>query len=125
MGHKVKYLFPLCLVLFIDSIGTGLALPILPELFLNSQYGLVSGYNSSISNFLYGLSLAVVPLSSLIGLSFFGALSDVHGRKSMIIVGLIGIFISYLISILSVLFGSIFYLYFLELLLELILAHIP
>lgn len=57
-----KILFSLCLLIFVDAIGAGLIFPIMPELFLNSEYGFkVNSFLSS--NILYGLSFGLFPLA--------------------------------------------------------------
>ncbi|EDI1354968.1 MFS transporter, partial [Salmonella enterica] len=106
MKDKVK-LFYLCMVLFIDAIGSGLVLPILPELYLNRQYGLLKGGDPHYTNIIYGVTLALFPLASLFGKYFFGALSDHFGRKKTIIVGLGLTLLSYLLSMVAVLLNNV------------------
>ncbi|WP_221937507.1 MFS transporter [Shewanella psychropiezotolerans] len=106
INNKAK-LFSLCMVLFIDAIGSGLILPILPELFFNPEYGLLQGYAFHNTNVIYGITLAVFPLASLFGKYLFGALSDHVGRKKTIIAGLSIILLSYLLSIIAIMIDSI------------------
>ena len=106
MSDKVK-LFSLCMVLFIDAIGSGLILPILPELFLNQDYGLLLGYGFQHTSLIYGITLAVFPLASLFGKYLLGALSDHFGRKKTILAGLSIILLSYLLSIVAIVIDSV------------------
>ncbi len=52
----------------------------------------------NIRNFFYGLTLCVFPLSMFIGCTFLGDISDQVGRKPILLICLVGAFISYLLS---------------------------
>ncbi|MED7818924.1 MULTISPECIES: MFS transporter [unclassified Francisella] len=98
-----KLLFILCLLIFVDAIGAGLIFPIMPELFFNTQYGLVKEDSFLSGNMLYGLSFGLFPLASFFGMPLLGSLSDQYGRKKIMILGLAGICISDLLSCLAIL----------------------
>ena len=95
-------LISLCLLIFIDSIGIGLIFPIMPELFLNNVTGLIVGSSYYSRDMLYGIAFAVFPLMGFFGMPIFGSLSDSYGRRKMILLGLGGMGVGYLVSALSV-----------------------
>ena len=95
-------LFTLCLFIFIDSISGGIVFPIMPELFLNAQYGLVSSSSFFSPQMLYGLAFALFPLAGFFGMPIIGSLSDFYGRKNLIIIGMFGICIGDVISCISI-----------------------
>jgi MFS family permease len=95
-------LFTLCLFIFIDSISAGIVYPIMPELFLNAKYGLVSSSSFLSPQMLYGLAFALFPLAGFLGMPIIGSLSDFYGRKNLIVIGMFGICISDVISCISI-----------------------
>jgi DHA1 family tetracycline resistance protein-like MFS transporter len=100
--NSKSILFTLCLFIFIDSISAGIIFPIIPELFLNTKYGLVSSNSFFSTQMLYGLAFALFPLAGFFGMPIIGSLSDLYGRKNLIIIGMLGICISDVISCFSI-----------------------
>jgi len=98
-----KILFSICLLVFIDAIGLGLIIPILPSLFLNKSIGLMGGLNNNLSNLFYGIAIALYPLASIFGMPILGMVSDIIGRKTTLLYGLIGLLIGYIASIFAIL----------------------
>ncbi|MFT4693257.1 MAG: DHA1 family tetracycline resistance protein-like MFS transporter [Francisella sp.] len=101
-------LFTLCLFIFIDSISAGIIFPIMPELFLNAQYGLVSSSSFLSPQMLYGLAFALFPLAGFFGMPIIGSLSDYYGRKNLMIIGIFGICLSDVISCISIFNHSVY-----------------
>lgn len=91
-----------CLIVFIDSIGIGLVFPLLPALFAISNNGLIMESPSTHSDILYGFAVAIYPLASLIGMPVLGKLSDIYGRKKLLLYGLLGLLGGYLLSAFSI-----------------------
>lgn len=108
MINKSILICLLSLILLIDSIGSGLIFPILPEIFLNKSYGLMVNNNYHSYQLYYGITLAVVPLMGLISMPLFGSLSDMYGRRKPILIGLTIMFISYSLSILAIYTSNIY-----------------
>lgn len=104
--QKKISIFSICLLLFIDSVGTGLIFPILPSLFTNSENGLIAAGSIHYRNFLYGLSFAAFPIASLFGMPILGSMSDIYGRKKTIILGMSIVVCSYFFSVVSVIYHS-------------------
>ena len=105
---KKKYtLYSICLMLFIDAIGGGLIFPILPELFIDNQSGLILSSTYLSREVLYSLSFALLPLSSMFGMPILGTMSDKYGRIQVILWGLIGLIINDLLSIISILVHNV------------------
>jgi MFS transporter, DHA1 family, tetracycline resistance protein len=87
----------LFVIVFIDSIGTTLILPLLEPLFL-SKANAFSVHQPVMQNFYYGASLASFALAMFVGAPLLGDLSDKIGRKSTLLYCLIGTAFGYLIS---------------------------
>lgn len=95
---KLRAFLPLLLVLVIDSIGLGILFPILNPIFMDANGILPVDTSLSVRNFFYGFTLCVFPLSMFVGCTFLGDISDQIGRRPILLICLIGAFISYLLS---------------------------
>ncbi|RUR17678.1 MFS transporter [Legionella sp. km535] len=100
--NKMIALLSACLIVFIDSIGMGLVFPLLPALFAISNNGLIIDSPSTNANVLYGFAVAIYPFASLIGMPVLGKLSDIYGRKKLLLYGLLGLLGGYLLSAFSI-----------------------
>lgn len=107
--HGKKYLlYSTYLMLIISSMGAGLVLPILPELFLNNQYGLIVGHTTILSKeMLYSLALALFPLSSMFGMPALGVILDKYDKHTVILSALGALILNYVLSIVSILIHSV------------------
>ena len=114
-SNSKAILFTLCLFIFIDSISAGIIFPIMPELFLNAQYGLVSSNSFLSPQMLYGLAFALFPLAGFFGMPIIGSLSDYYGRKNLMIIGIFGICLSDVISCISIFSHNVYLFYYLGL----------
>lgn len=96
-------LFPLFLVLFVDSFGMAFIMPLFSPLFLQTHSPFFSIATSiDWRNFYYGLSLAIFPIAAFFGAPILGSFSDQVGRKKTLIICLLGSLLGYLLSGLSV-----------------------
>lgn len=100
-------LLSVCMVVFIDSIGMGLIFPILPSLFTVNNYGLIQVETYIHSNYLYGIAIALYPFASLLGMPILGRLSDIYGRKELLLCGVTGLFFGYILSAVSLYMHSV------------------
>jgi MFS family permease len=100
-------LYSICLFLFIDSVGAGLIFPILPALFTDEQYGLLVQDCYFSKGTLYGLSFAIFPMASMLGMPILGYMADKYGKPLVIVYGIFGFIITDILCILSIVAGSI------------------
>lgn len=82
-----KRLFNIFVIVFIDLLGFGLILPLLP--FYADQYGATP--------FLVGLLTAIYAAAQLIGAPLLGRLSDRFGRRPILLISIFGTFLGFLI----------------------------
>lgn len=92
------------LTVFVDMLGFGILVPVIPMLFGNphSSYFLLKHSGERQGFFLLGLLIAAYPLAQLVATPILGELSDKFGRKKILLISLAGTFVSYLFSIYAV-----------------------
>lgn len=104
-------LLSLFLVVFIDMLGVGLVIPVLPIIFYAKHF-----FSPSVSintiNLLLGLLIASYPLSQFFAAPILGKYSDRYGRKKIIIISLFGTLIGYIIFAIGILTGKVYLLFF-------------
>ena len=100
MSVKIKsQLFPYAIVVMLAYIGFSLPLPILPEMFLDSDRAILpSAMSLATKTILLGLMLTAFPLGQFFGSPFLGRFSDHFGRKRVIQYSLMGSTIGYLVT---------------------------
>ena len=96
-------LAPLFLVILIDGMGLGLLFPVLNNLIIdpNSHFVLQS-LTAHSREVLYSGIIAVFMLCWFFGAAILGDYSDQAGRKQALLICLIGSFVGYLISAMSI-----------------------
>lgn len=82
-----KRLLNIFVIVFVDLLGFGLILPLLP--FFSEQYGATP--------FLVGLLTAVYAAAQLVGAPLLGRLSDRVGRRPILMVSILGTFLGFLL----------------------------
>jgi DHA1 family tetracycline resistance protein-like MFS transporter len=103
-------LFSLFLVIFIDMLGIGLVIPILPMIFYAKDF-FPASVSPSMINLLLGLLFASYPLAQFFAAPVLGKYSDRYGRKKLLIISLIGSLIGYLIFAIGILIGNVYMLF--------------
>ena len=78
-------LLPLYISIFIDLLGVGIVIPLVP------YYASALGADPAI----YGLLGTIYGFAQLIGSPLMGKLSDQHGRRTVMLISLIGSGIGY------------------------------
>ncbi|MFJ1269902.1 MFS transporter [Legionella lytica] len=98
-----KQLWIILLIVFISFIGSSIAYPIFPPLFLqSSDQPIISPEWSETSRRLWlGLTLAIFPLGQFIGSPILGRNSDLYGRKKVLIISLFGSILGYLLTVIA------------------------
>lgn len=91
-------LAPVFLTVFLDMLGVGIIIPVLPALFISAGTSFLPADTSVAErSMLYGYLIAVYPLMQFFGAPVLGALSDRYGRKPMLMVSLFGTLVGYLL----------------------------
>lgn len=89
---------PIFLTVFLDMLGVGIIIPIIPSLFLDMNNGFLDPTMSMQSrNILLGFLLSTYSFAQFFGSPVLGAMSDNRGRKPILTISLIGTFLGYLL----------------------------
>lgn len=101
-------IMPLFVVIFIDTLSGTLLGPIMPTLFVNSPDSILSpDINPMVRYFLFGFTQSIFFIATFFACPILGDLSDRVGRKKVMMISLVGAFLGYLLSVISVLAHSI------------------
>jgi DHA1 family tetracycline resistance protein-like MFS transporter len=107
LNKNIRAILPLFLTVFVDSISMGIILPVLTPLFF-SPTGLLG---PDASFFARELFFSLTLFSFAVGMFFatpvLGELSDEIGRKKILIFCLAGVAVSYLFSVIAILYASL------------------
>lgn len=101
----------LIFIVFIDMLGISMVFPIFTPMLLqiNSIFGLAS---NSMIYVILGLLFASYSIAQFFGAPILGELSDKWGRKPLLILSLFGTFFGNILSIIAILMGNIYLLFF-------------
>lgn len=104
-------LFPLFLIIAIDSMGLGILFPILSDLLINHHSSFLPTNSSDFTReLLYGVTIGIYMIAWFFGSAILGDLSDGYGRKKSLLICLIGATIGYGISAVAIVFHSLLFL---------------
>jgi MFS family permease len=106
---NLSYLKKIFLILFLDLFAYSAIIPLLPVLFLDSNYFL-SSISSSHKVIYLGLLYATYPLFQTLCAPFWAKIADRIGRRKMLQISFLGNCLGYLISSFGVFDGSFVYL---------------
>ena len=101
-----KILFAVIFTIFIDMLGFGILIPVIPQLLANptSPFYVLSGSITVAQGYiLLGLLTAIFPFMQFIATPILGELSDRFGRKPVLAVSLFGTAISYVLFAIGIL----------------------
>lgn len=98
-----KQLWIILLIVFISFLGSSIAYPIFPPLFLQSTDQLIISpqWSETSRRIWLGLTLAIFPLGQFIGAPILGRNSDLYGRKKILIISLLGSILGYLLTVIA------------------------
>ncbi len=117
MNQKVyrRTLSVIFLIIFVDLVGFGILIPIIPLLLADPSsafYLLPTSMSVGTGYILLGLLTAVYPLMQFISAPILGQLSDRYGRKKLLLISVFGTFISYIIFAIGILLANLPLLFF-------------
>jgi MFS transporter, DHA1 family, tetracycline resistance protein len=109
LSEQHQQLRILMLIVFIGFIGTSVAYPILPPLFMHpTAHSIVSiHWSAHFRAIMLGITLAIFPFAMFIGAPILGQLSDRWGRKKVIVISLAGALIGYTITALGIKYNQL------------------
>ncbi|MEZ4830233.1 MAG: MFS transporter [Bacteroidia bacterium] len=100
------------LTVFIDMLGVGIIIPVIPALFFEESAQFFSpGVSQETRSILYGFLIASYPFMQFFGAPVLGALSDRHGRKPLLAISLVGTAIGYLLFAVAIMEQNIWLLF--------------
>lgn len=101
--QEKKQLWIILLIVLISFIGSSIAYPIFPPLFLQSTDQLIISpeWSDTSRRILLGLTLAIFPLGQFIGSPILGRNSDIYGRKKILVISLVGSLLGYVLTVIA------------------------
>ncbi|MBR9680424.1 MAG: MFS transporter [Candidatus Altiarchaeota archaeon] len=92
----MKQILPILFsVAFLDVLGIGIVIPILPLVFFETN--ILLGASIATKTLVLGLLISSYSLAQFFGAPILGGLSDKHGRKKILSLSVFGTFIGYLV----------------------------
>lgn len=113
MGEKVdvaRTFKTLFLIAFVDLVGVGIVIPILPIIFLGDSF-FASDVALHVRHLFLGFLIAAYPFAQFFGSPILGRLSDKYGRKPVLLTSLFGTVVGYVMFAVGLLTMNIFLLF--------------
>ncbi|KND47425.1 MAG: MFS transporter, DHA1 family, tetracycline resistance protein [Parcubacteria bacterium C7867-004] len=107
--HKLKSpLFIVFCIVFVDVLGIGILIPVIPLLLTDPEYPYhLTGITIDQGYVLLGLLTAIYPLMQFVATPLLGQLSDRIGRKPVLAVSLLGTSLSYVVFAIAIITKNI------------------
>jgi len=111
--QKKQYaIIPIALTVFLDLLGLGIVIPILPAILLDPIGGILPlNYSYTVRILMYGFLVASYPIAQFFGAPVLGTLADGYGRKKLLLLSLCGTLIGYIIFVTGILQGNVILLF--------------
>ena len=112
MSRPKASLLTIFITVFIDMLGVGIIIPVIPALFFEESSPVFGPEVSEATrSIVYGFLIAAYPILQFFGAPLLGALSDKYGRKPMLSLSLIGTMIGYLLFAWAIMEGWLWLLF--------------
>lgn len=112
MRNKNFIIVPIFFTIFLDLLGLGIVIPILPAVLLDkASQVLPFSYDFSTRTLIYGFLTASYPLAQFFGAPILGTLADQYGRKKLLSISLIGTMVGYILFALGIVYNNIYLLF--------------
>ena len=82
----------ICIVLFLDGMGVGLVIPVMPELIIE-----ISNYSNSDAARISGYLLFAFAIMQFVAAPILGGISDRYGRRPVLLLALLGFSLNYFV----------------------------
>ncbi|MDC9604307.1 MFS transporter [Xenorhabdus griffiniae] len=107
MREKPGVIWYLVLVALLDFIGLGMVVAIFPHMMISDAASLFpDGWDHQKKVIMLGVFLAIYPLGQFFGASILGKMSDIYGRRKMMLMTVAGTAIAFAISAYAVIESS-------------------
>lgn len=112
MNNKNFSIGTIFFTVFLDLLGLGIIIPILPALLLDPIGGILPvAYSFSTRTIIFGFLIASYPLAQFFGAPILGSLADQKGRKKILLISLIGTVVGYAVFITGIITTNIYLLF--------------
>jgi len=112
LKNKKFSILPIFFTVFLDLLGLGIVIPILPAVLLDPRSAVLPfSYDFSTRTLIYGFLIASYPLAQFFGAPILGTLADQKGRKKLLTVSLIGTLAGYVLFALGIIYNNIYLLF--------------
>ncbi|MCB2290558.1 MFS transporter [Clostridium sp. CS001] len=112
MKNKNLTIIPIFFTVFLDLLGLGIVIPILPAVLLDPRSAVLPfSYDFSTRTLIYGFLIASFPLAQFFGAPILGSLADQKGRKKLLTVSLLGTLLGYILFALGIIYNNIYLLF--------------
>ena len=111
--HKHRTLVAVVMTAFLDMLGVGIIIPIMPALFFEPQSAILPAtIDDTYRSILFGLLIGCYPFMQFFGAPVLGALSDRYGRKPLLALSNLGVLAGYLLFAWSIIIGNLWLMFF-------------
>lgn len=111
--EKNKFsIFPIFFTVFLDLLGLGIIIPILPAVLIDPRTGLLPFSTTfATRTLIFGFLIAAYPLAQFFSSPILGALADKHGRKKILTLSLLGTLVGYILFAMGLVTQNIYLLF--------------